>query len=128
MSLLKPNDAEKKTPIVYRQIPPKELEKSTKDFLDHNKIYYNYYYDDYRRIDSFQEIPFTTELLLLKQPEAAKVLKITKKSILKLLKHAIDEIECLSKYYNNDERKLIWPRGILTTHWSYMQVKMMAYM
>ncbi|KAM9972895.1 hypothetical protein ACTFIR_012265 [Dictyostelium discoideum] len=104
----------KKLPMVNRKIQTKKPDKLIEDFLKQNVFYLNHYYEDCCGIKNYKEIIFTEELLSLKQIDAAKVLNITTKSILKLLKHAINKTDCLSKYYNN-KRKIIWPRRTVTS-------------
>ncbi|KAM9996805.1 hypothetical protein ACTFIZ_001758 [Dictyostelium cf. discoideum] len=94
-------------PMVNRKIQPKKPEKLIDDFLNQNVFYFNHYYEDFRGVEKNKKIIFTAELLLLKQIDAAKVLNITTKSILKLLKQAIEEIETLSEYYNNYAAKVL---------------------
>ncbi|EAL71518.1 hypothetical protein DDB_G0271878 [Dictyostelium discoideum AX4] len=105
---------EKKLPMVIRKIAPKYPEKPIEDFLKQNVFYLNHYYENCGGLKNYKEIIFTEELLSLKQTDAAKVLNITTKSLLKLLKHAINETDGLSEYYNN-KRKIIWPRRTVTS-------------
>ncbi|KAM9979306.1 hypothetical protein ACTFIY_008565 [Dictyostelium cf. discoideum] len=103
--------------MVNRKIAPKNPEKQIEDFLKQNVFYLNHYYEDCGGLKNYKEIIFTEELLSLKQTDAAKVLNITTKSILKLLRHAINETDDdLSKYYNDKrKRKLIWPSRTMTS-------------
>ncbi|KAK5574758.1 hypothetical protein RB653_010011 [Dictyostelium firmibasis] len=100
----------KKLPNIKRTVPPK-LEKYIEEFLIQNEIYLNYYHS-LGGINCSKEILFTPELLLLKQTDAAKVLSITVKSLSKLLKYAVKEIEGLSEFCIG-KRRILWPHRIL---------------
>ncbi|EAL71515.1 hypothetical protein DDB_G0271872 [Dictyostelium discoideum AX4] len=106
---------EKKLPMVIRKIAPKYPEKPIEDFLKQNVFYLNHYYENCGGLKNYKKIIFTEELLSLKQTDAAKVLNITTKSLLKLLKHAINEKGLSKYYYNNNKRKIIWPRRTVTS-------------
>ncbi|KAM9972896.1 hypothetical protein ACTFIR_012266 [Dictyostelium discoideum] len=110
----KNEELEVKLPMVNRKMQPKKPDKLIEDFLKQNVFYLNHYYEDCCGIKNYKEIIFTEELLSLKQTDAAKVLNITTKSILKLLRHAINEAD-LSKHYSKDERKITWPRRTVTS-------------